>query len=122
MHLDLRLELPKIRAAYNAGELEAQKIAGEVMCHYAGPCAIGVCLPEDTRVSLDTAPEGQDGTSFGSWVERGVLSCAEGQYADWTALQLEHDNWTSSQEDYFGQLLTQLEIKYDPRTSEADRR
>jgi hypothetical protein len=122
MHLDLKTMLPVIRKAYDAGELEAQKSSGNTSCHYAGPCAIGVCLPEDTRVSLDTLHEDGGGTSVGKWFYRGVLSCPPDQRDDWEVLQLEHDNWTSSKEDYFGILLKKLERKYDAGTSAQDSR
>lgn len=50
--------LPIMRAAFERGEMQAQKErrAGFNACLYAGPCVVGVCVPVDRRDELDASP------------------------------------------------------------------
>jgi hypothetical protein len=102
--LELRTMLPVIRKAYDDQSL--QLFISEGPCTYAGPCAIGVCLDPDTRVSLDNHPTN---TEIANLLMEGVVTAPEDQHQDLCLLQIEHDNGTA--ED-FGDLLTRLEAKY----------
>jgi hypothetical protein len=95
--LDLRIHLPVIRAAYEAGELPQE-------ARYAAPCAVGLCLPEDTRVLLDA-----EDYHIAFALNKGVVNCPSDQVIDWGKLQIQHDVWNKKE---FEKLLTELEKKY----------
>lgn len=119
--LDFRTQLPIIRAAFDAKELQAQKPLTYGGCLYAGPCAIGVTIPESDRSAFDD--KGSHGTSASSMFAYGVFNCPPDQYRDWVSLQQTHDSWTLKDRDgplyeqmgrEFEQLLAKLEAKYLP--------
>lgn len=96
MHLDLNTMLPIIRKAYNTCEIQ------EGVCYYDAPCAVGVCLPKDTRVSFDK----MNNNTIAGILAQGLVTMPEDQREDWTKLQRGND---------FGELdsvLTELEKKY----------
>lgn len=103
VNLDLRRDLPKIRAAYDAGQLQRQKtLKGQAT--YDGPCAVGVCLtPEQQTQFENNAPY-----SILNKFNAGQVTCPEGQRDDWIRLQVTHDDFIHE----FGELLTGLEVKY----------
>lgn len=103
--LDLRTMLPVIRKAFDAGELQMQTRPGGLRCYYNGPCAIGVCLDEDTRVSLDELVA--SGIAF--LFDHKYLTCPPEQREDWMELQFKHDEGHIR---VFETLLSRLEAKY----------
>lgn len=107
-HIDFRIDLPKVRAAYNAGELQAQKAKSGTGCLYAGPCAVGVCFDPDTRVSLDKKLYG----SVRALIEMGLITAPADQEEDWIRLQDAHDHWKVWGTDNFLPVLEELEKKY----------
>jgi hypothetical protein len=94
--LDLRTDLPKIRKAFDAGQLKQKGL-------YSGPCAVGICLPEPIRKELDFHY-----CYSGIWVleGRGAVEVAEGQLKDWEELQEAFDNGK------FSVTLAEMEAKY----------
>jgi hypothetical protein len=80
-HIDLYRDLPKIRAAYEAGEID------EGSCYYSGPCAVGVLFDLDTRVSLDSPQE----NTIETHLANGKVTAPGDQWADWADLQRAND-------------------------------
>jgi hypothetical protein len=114
-HFDLRADLPKVRAAYDAGLLQMQKPDNDHLtrCAYVGPCAIGVMLPEALRHHLPQY------TRIHSLLHRYVdcpvdLTYEPGQTEDMGDLQSAHDDAVmgGGSVESFGRLLTTLEAKY----------
>lgn len=66
---------PIMKAAFERGELQAQKVGTKDGCFYAGPCVIGVCLPPRKRKSLDKAENlfGTSDTDIGTLIEAGIV-------------------------------------------------
>lgn len=109
LSLDFRVDLPKVRAAYEAKTLQAQTHAGKkTLPKYAGPCAIGVLLPEDLRERLDRKEYSRITTLLAS----GALTAPDDQHEDWGRLQIAHDQWKRTQFDHFLPVLEELEAKY----------
>jgi hypothetical protein len=112
--LDLRTLLPQTRAAFEAGELQAQTgfrpEGATKQCLYAGPCAIGVAIPVDMRASFDGLPS----TDIGYLIELGHVEVPEDQLEDFVTLQAEHDDWVGKygSRESFEQTLIELEAKY----------
>jgi hypothetical protein len=104
MHLDLRTDLPKIRAAFNTGELDPVVGHGR----YCGPCAVGILLPQELRQKLDL---GHGYKSIANILEAGQCGLAAPfeQHGDWSALQGAFD---SSNKEQFDRCLTRLEATY----------
>lgn len=90
IHLDLYTDLPKVRAAFDAGELQCQKEIG-ANCSYAGPCAIGVMHPE--------APTLPSASPINHLFHRYVM-VPTAQEQDFCDLQDAHDRVMTSDEDY----------------------
>lgn len=69
--------LPIMRAAFERGELQAQKPAtkpGYETCMYVGPCIVGVCVPVDRRADLDEPKDvARHDTDFSSLSEAGFF-------------------------------------------------
>ncbi len=92
--IDLRSDLPKIRAAYMAGKLQAQTrlrmggLTGQA-CTYAGPCAIGVTVSAQERDLLD-----QHGEILGL-LENDLVVAPRNQWSTLNSLQVYHDEWCS---------------------------
>jgi hypothetical protein len=122
-NIDLRQALPTIRAAFDNKELQMFKNAegDSGRCLYSGPCAIGICIPEENRAELDFP--GTGGTSFDSHQRRGIFTCPPEQHADISELQRLHDalvvDRRYADDEYyarrvadFERLLIDLEDKY----------
>lgn len=96
--LNKREHLPIIRRAYLNGELQMQGELTSRRCRYAGPCAIGVTMPEDIRVALDTA-KCQGGTEIAQLNDWGyVLISDDPEW--WVELQQHHDDVVQKRCDY----------------------
>lgn len=106
MHLDLTTDLPKIRKAFDAGEI----VLGQ--CTYASPCAIGALMPPELRVKSDIADPTALGTSpnIRTLVRVGLVTMPEDQLADWALLQCEVDAGNRQEVDT---LLRDLEGNYN---------
>ncbi len=120
IHFDLKTMLPTIRKAFDAGELQAldeEQVGGT--CEYAGPCAIGVCIPKEDRVKFDRHKNGGD-TSASDWLRRGNFVIPKDQRDDFLQLQHLHDiciisisgKYHQDKIKSLGDLITQLEGKY----------
>ena len=112
--LDLRTLLPKVRAAYEAGELQAQtRQERPERCRYAGPCAVGVGLSLEDRRRFDRRTRG----SISDLITSGATSAPTG-HADDLRPSSAHDNWAmpvagaDGSEAAFLTTLTTLEAKY----------
>jgi len=88
--------LPIMRAAFERGELQAQKPYGPgdppfMACKYTGPCVIGVCVPVERRADLDRPRlPAKNNTDFRSLFEIGVFDADD---PDWfTRAQVLHDS------------------------------
>jgi hypothetical protein len=99
VELDLREMLPTIRRAFDEKSLQAFTSDGSSgKCLYAGPCAIGVCVPEQYRARLDSLssnpnprPASMLSTSIRSLLTFGFIRAPEDQHADLAKLQSAHD-------------------------------
>lgn len=127
LELDMPTILKATRAAFDAGQLQAQTTSTSALlkereaapasptCLYSGPCAIGAAIPEEIRPFFDkTAPE-LFSTSIPSWVRGGYICFPSGeQQRDAATLQADHDDvlegYLSLGE--FEDTLTRLEAKY----------
>lgn len=106
--------LPKIRAAFDNRELQMFNYDDEDKgCLYQGPCAIGVCLPENVRAEFDNREE------TGICVildEPDLVDYNEEERCDIIDLQACHDSVYSQRglrtSDDFEQFLVHLEQKY----------
>lgn len=101
MLLDFNIHLPLVRKAFDARQLQMQTHPHQP-CRYTGPCAVGVCMDEHTRVSVINHP-------IDCLIEDGVIIVPDGQDQDWTHLQVLHDRGDLTG---FSQFLTELETKY----------
>jgi hypothetical protein len=94
-HLDLAQCIGTIAAAVKARTLQTYlptPPGDDGHCRYAGPCAVGVCLPVDLRPKLDDTARTDDGDlSIASYFDSETLSCPVGQYWEWGELQDSHD-------------------------------
>lgn len=100
--LNLFVDLPKIRKAYDARTLQMFHMSAYDQCTYVGPCAIGICLPEDTRVLVPNIP-------IHGLISRGIVEVPEDQAGDWLNLQVLHDVGNIR---HFENFLLELEIRY----------
>jgi hypothetical protein len=123
INLDLREMIPVVRKAFDEKSLQMFTAEpGQYGCLYAGPCAIGVCLPEDIREALDDGSETDHNYAADSLFIAGYFTCPEGQKDDIEALQYHHDRCVgpADEEDRtenirrFGAFLSYLEAKYRP--------
>lgn len=92
VNLDLREMLPVIRTAFDNKELQAfttVKPSGGI-CLYAGPCAIGVCIPEDKRALYDIE-SARSGTAALTFMANDVFVAPKDQVHDISELQQKHD-------------------------------
>lgn len=91
--LDLVEMLPVIRKAFDEKSLQMfnQAQRDSMMCMYAGPCAIGVCMPEDRRAEFDVPFEEHATTGFGALVHFGRFIVSPDQADDIGQLQKLHD-------------------------------
>lgn len=55
IRLDLKEMLPTIIKGVQEKTLQCYKENDSIKCFYAGPCVIGICLPEDIRSVLDNS-------------------------------------------------------------------
>lgn len=110
----LKEALPKIRAAFEADQLQAQTNQAErVVAQYSGPCAVGVVLSGIDQARLD---RGIDGLySIETLLRDGHVKASDSP-ADWGKLQYAHDNWLLHPNDLakkeFAAILTELETRY----------
>src|SRR5690349_10597365 len=91
MLLEIKTALPIMRQAFDNKELQMFRVHDRHNrgCYYNGPCAIGVCLPQDLREKLD-----ENGVlSFTSVVLNNDITVVndEEKY-DLAAIQRAHDN------------------------------
>lgn len=112
--LNFRTDLPKIRAAFEAKHLQAQHPSVSNFCPlYAGPCAIGVLLPDHIAALWDINRD-----SIETLFRQNQAACPVEQLDDWDRLQSIHDRWmlfgeeNEKHRDEFVALLTELEAKY----------
>lgn len=96
--LDLRTGLPKVRAAWDAGQLQRGAC-------YSDPCAIGAMATPEERAELDEFPSGTIGAL---WLAERV-DIPNGQATDFSRLQ---DCFESEDDAVFESMLTRLEEKY----------
>lgn len=83
--------LPKVWAVYMAKELQAQAVPSP-NCSYAGPCAIGVGIPETQRDRLDRAVEG---STIDALVQNGKVQIPNTEsVSEYSKLQGVHDRWS----------------------------
>ncbi|MCR9222852.1 MAG: hypothetical protein NXH70_02185 [Hyphomonas sp.] len=89
--------LPKIVAAYENGELQAQKAPTGRPCCYRGdggtPCAIGLLIDDDTAKKWDERDDLgiPNSASVNALFRKGAASADD---IDWfVAVQDTHDNW-----------------------------
>lgn len=106
--LDLKTDLPKLRAAFDAGQLQCQQAAFKPgsFCNYSGPCAVGAMLSPDERVDLDVR---HSNDSVRSLTFDGVVDAPEEQHGDLARLQRLHDKGMVR---HLGDFLSNLEDKY----------
>lgn len=102
LNLDFKIMLPVIRKAFDAGELQMQKSDTDLCC-YTGPCAVGVCMPEEDREGYD-----YQGTII-DLLENEIVTAPEDQHDDWIDLQHYHD---CGNIQHFKEFLVSLEEKY----------
>lgn len=110
IHLDLRVMLPIINDHFERGLLQRQQPRHQHrgLCSYGGLCAIGCTLQPEERVMLDDVTQC---TEIGHWLSVGVVTCPDGQRGDIIALQVAHDEPSST---YFNRLLDSLTREYLP--------
>lgn len=111
MELNLLTLLPKVRRAFDAGELQCQKEPGEAsQCLYSGPCAVGVGIPENRRRGFDSCG------AIDGIIREGFIQVPADQADDFMVLQFAHDQVASSifsqPLSYFEKELARLEAKY----------
>jgi hypothetical protein len=116
-HLRLSKGLPKLRAAFEAGELQADDgdRGGATTCCYDGPCAIGAMLPIKLRKEIDESGSGDLATVLGKHISK--LTYTAGERRALIDLQISHDYWSAAHDKpwaraQFGLLLTELEARY----------
>jgi hypothetical protein len=116
-YLNMHTGLPLVRAAFEAGILQAETAGPGDACWYAGPCAIGAMLPQALREEADA----QGSVDFYTVLERVDVDCMDAEQEDMFGLQELHDTWaTAKPEDKavgkadFGERLAELEAKYLP--------
>jgi hypothetical protein len=122
LHFDIRDMLPVIRKAYNEKTLQMfqPETPGGRACTYAGPCGIGVCIPEPLRPLLDSGACTDGGYSACTLFDSQHFTCEEGQREDIELIQELHDSaslarphaWYDARAAEFGKGLTDLESKY----------
>lgn len=106
IEFSMKTALPIIRKAYENEELQMFKLGSYDGCLYAGPCAIGSCIPKEQRAYYDKADEyitSYDETCSGPWstavdelYKHGFFSFDSAEEAlDFAELQSAHDNATS---------------------------
>ena len=110
IEIDLRTDLHKVRAAFNAGQLQMQQPGYDLYtstCFYAGPCAVGVMVAPELRAGLD----GDAGysRSVRLLLDEGEIVAPADQHDDIINLQHDHDNLHPGD---FSLLLARLEEKY----------
>lgn len=111
----LKEALPKIRAAFEAGELQAQINQAEgIAPQYSGPCAIGVLMSGIDQSRLDRGIDGQYGIE--TLIRENHVKASDSP-ADFGKLQYAHDNWLRHPaqplaKEYFVTVLTELETRY----------
>lgn len=99
--IDLRMDLAKIRAALNSGELQMSDT-----CSYTAPCAIGVLFtPEQCEVLSQSAEQGIE-----EIIRDGDVTAPADQVYDIAQLQVAFD--TNSHHHRFLDILTHLEAQY----------
>ena len=98
IELDLRRDLPKVRAA-----LDDLMVTSE--CRYTAPCAIGVMMTPEQRATI---PKGADGDYIGSLIDQGEVAAPPEQIVDLGLLQ---DTFDCSRRQ-FPIVLAELEAKY----------
>lgn len=91
IHLNARAVILAAIAAGEAGKLQFQNNPDSARCLYAGPCAIGVSIPEDQREALDSW-ESPDmwGSGINNLLKYGVVTTTDS--AALVALQRAHDS------------------------------
>lgn len=108
--LDLTRDLPAMRAAFDAREVQIFQDTNE--CQYRGPCIIGTVMPVERRGEFDRAtiidPAIMD-VDVWSLLEAGWFTAPESQWRDIQSLQHAHDQ---ADEAKLGRLLTEYEEKY----------
>lgn len=117
IHLDLREMLPTIRTAFDNHELQAfRPFKKGDFCSYAGPCAIGICVPDGVREKLDEPFKEGLGTGAYTYFNTGVFTCPDGQRDDIENLQSLHDKclgyYIDNPLSELNDFITQLEEKY----------
>ena len=100
--LNLFVDLPKVREAFDARTLQMFNIKPGDNCRYDGPCAVGVCFDPDTRVSMPNL-------YIGRLIDSGRVTVPVHQRNDWCNLQLIHDLGNRTE---FASFLEYLEGRY----------
>jgi hypothetical protein len=99
-HVDSKDAALRIRAAYLAGELSAQRIpdaerGDNAPCLYRseyGPCAIGVVMPDDVIDSPNkTLADDHNHATFCALERAGLVDSDDGRWLN--ELQIQHDSW-----------------------------
>jgi hypothetical protein len=99
VNLNLFVDLPKVREAFDARTLQMFHMSASDPCTYVGPCAVGVCMDPDTRVSIPNIPVRNN-----RWIV-----VPPDQESDWSNLQLLHDLGNVAN---FSEFLEELESRY----------
>lgn len=110
--LDLKVMLPIIQKAIIDKSLQIYTNPDPkyVGCKYAGPCAIGSCIPFDDREFYDSEGNTTTDTTVGSWMDHGGFVLVDRhQGNDICQLQLAHDDGDIK---YFELQVSELVAKY----------
>ena len=110
----LKEALPKIRAAFNADQLQAQtNQLQQVKAQYSGPCAVGIVLSGIDQARLDRGINSVYGIEM--LLRDGDVKALDPP-SDWGKLQYAHDHWLHHPNDLakkeFAAILTELETRY----------
>lgn len=118
--LDLTTDLPKVRAAFDVGELQAQKeLTNPERAYpsYTGPCAIGCMLTPEQRAEIETD---ESDMMISHLYHTGVIAAPVEQMPDFIELQFSHDAILNAKNlafkvtlmSDFADMLQHLEAKY----------
>lgn len=90
LELNLKTMLPTIREAFDNKTLQMFTADEDAECLYAGPCAIGVCIPEDKRSYFDDY-SGCGATGIGTLIDDSLIGVSEEERTAIEDLQSFHD-------------------------------
>lgn len=111
--IDPAVLIPKVRAAFDAGELQCQSAIGRSgSCEYAGPCAVGIGFEPEERDLLDHPGFTHLGSpGIRTLCNKGVVNIIGGEAAlrDLSALQGHHDAACTEDEEIHRNSLVSFE-------------